>query len=1179
MLFSSRELQSQGRDRSKYQLIPDTSLSHIDTSLLKDTSLVQEPIDSTARIKYFKYERTDKLTPTFRDYLHPLLLDGSSGVEYTITFDSLNFVIINEIVNGQPAKIPLRIPFEKYLEARSKLKSRNQFYKIVAEFYKIESKDDLEKLFKNISEITIPLPFATETIFGPPTIKLNINGQIDITASYQRSSSDQATILQESNTQNNINFKQEVQVTTKGSIGDKLTIDADWNSQRTFDYENQLKLQYKGYPDEVVQSIEAGNVSLETKSNLIGSTQALFGVKGQFKLGPLTFTAIASQKKSEKKEVNITGGSQEVNFEIPAYNYSENHYFLDTLYRAAFEEFYRYGEVKTPDLKNKKVAPDIEVWVQTQVNNNLKRKAVGWVELGPKPIGGYDDTTKSSNPPSIDGYKWSGYFVKLNPGDFTLHPDAGYITLNVNLQNSNDAVAVAYKYDNNQNIQFGTFSNEDSLVLKIIKYPNLQPPIQNPTHATAWNLKIKNIYSVGVRNLKNDLSKFEFNVYYKPASGVIQQDFQGKTFLTLTGLDLRNNEPTYDPNFTHPDNRFDFYPNYTIDLTSGEVIFPTLSPFYKTLQDSGVDSSIINVNKLIYTDSKTTAQNSTMKFYIGGKATGDASSRYSLGFNVVEGSVKVFNGSVALTAGVDYTIDYATGELVIRTASALTAGANLKITYESNDLFQLASKTLLGTRLEYQINKTSYVGFTLLNLKQQTLNDKIRIGEEPTNNTILGFDASTDIKTNFITNLLNKIPGYKTKEESMLNLKGEVAFMIPDPNTKKSRIPSDNNESVAYIDDFEGSKKIISLGLNPLSWIVSSIPDDDNLLPPGTFLNKDSLIAIRRSNLQWYNLINNVDINEVYPNKQLGNNQNKYLTPMVFRIDPSLPGMFTYLNQNSFLTNEPNPLHRWSGVFKYLNTSQTNLLDENINFIEIWMQINRNIAVHDSAKMIIDLGIISEKIIANADIPMPNGLYHTEDRNNNGTLDEGEDIGLDGYNNDEEKAKYPNLGSDPSGDNFSWAQGSEDFRQFNGTEGNSNLTEGKRIDTEDLNGDGSLGVLNNYFEYEISLSDTTNNPYIKGGGNNGWFQFSIPLDQYKRLLNQASLTNVQYIRVWFKGFNDTAVIKIVDFSLVGNQWQKNNKSDTTYSISVVNIEDNSSIYESPVPGDITGCKKSGSGSG
>src|SRR5438876_233898 len=83
---------------------------------------------------------------------------------------------------------------------------------------------ELEKLFKNITEITIPLPFSTETIFGPPTINLKINGVIDITGSYQRTYSDQVSTTDQTNTQNNINFKQEVQVTTKGTIGDKLTI-------------------------------------------------------------------------------------------------------------------------------------------------------------------------------------------------------------------------------------------------------------------------------------------------------------------------------------------------------------------------------------------------------------------------------------------------------------------------------------------------------------------------------------------------------------------------------------------------------------------------------------------------------------------------------------------------------------------------------------------------------------------------------------------------------------------------------------------------------------------------------------------------------------------------------------------------------------------------------------------
>ncbi len=81
-----------------------------------------------------------------------------------------------------------------------------------------------------------------------------------------------------------------------------------------------------------------------------------------------------------------------------------------------------------------------------------------------------------------------------------------------------------------------------------------------------------------------------------------------------------------------------------------------------------------------------------------GKAAGEATSSYSLGFNVVEGSVQVLLDGGTLVQNVDYTVDYIIGEVVIKNERALVPGANLQIKYEQNDLFQLASKTLLGAR-------------------------------------------------------------------------------------------------------------------------------------------------------------------------------------------------------------------------------------------------------------------------------------------------------------------------------------------------------------------------------------------------------------------------------------------------------------------------------------------------
>lgn len=70
-------------------------------------------------------------------------------------------------------------------------------------------------------------------------------------------------------------------------------------------------------------------------------------------------------------------------------------------------------------------------------------------------------------------------------------------------------------------------------------------------------------------------------------------------------------------------------------------------------------------------------------------------------------------------------------------------------------------------------------------------------------------------------------------------------------------------------------------------------------------------------------------------------------------------------------------------------------------------------------------------------------------------MDVGEDNGIDGQPTSVEAQYFSDLmaetGGDPSRDNYGWVQGSTNYSSFNGTEQNAtNLTEAKRIDTEDL---------------------------------------------------------------------------------------------------------------------------------
>lgn len=108
------------------------------------------------------------------------------------------------------------------------------------------------------------------------------------------------------------------------------------------------------------------------------------------------------------------------------------------------------------------------------------------------------------------------------------------------------------------------------------------------------------------------------------------------------------------------------------------------------------------------------------------------------------------------------------------------------------------------------------------------------------------------------------MPFYDTKEKSTLTLRGEVAAMLPTPNKRISDIPSDNGAAVAYVDDFEGAQRSISLGLTPQQWAHISIPEDSTLYDDP--LSKAE--SWFRGQSYWYQyFLGQTPITDVYPNR------------------------------------------------------------------------------------------------------------------------------------------------------------------------------------------------------------------------------------------------------------------------------------------------------------------------
>src|SRR5512140_2364067 len=511
-------------------------------------------------------------------------------------------------------------------------------------------------------------------------------------------------------------------------------------------------------------------------------------------------------------------------------------------------------------------------------------------------------------------------------------------------------IAIAYRTagaGDTKGKQYGEFARDltdttaGKLVLRMIKPKNL---ISNgPTYQKAWKNLLKNIYPIqGVgRNLKKQ--GFSLDVVRRVPGGEDQNSLENEPLLRVLGLDKYTGE---DAQTATPDGQFDFRPGRTINQARAEIIFPTLAPF---------DSGIVNYFKAkgipitdttalyseIYDTTQTFAQQSIKNRYIiRGKATGEASSRYALGFNVVEGSVQVMLDGRALVQNVDYTVDYILGEVVIKNDRALVPGANLSIKYEQNDLFQLASKTLLGARGDLAISQNTLLGFTIMNLNQQTLSDKVRLGEEPNNNTILGIDGATSVDLPFLTRALDALPLLSTREPSQFKISGEAAYMIPDPNTQKSTIPSDNGEGIAYIDDFEGSRRPMPVGVAFNAWSMASPPEDNVSFPPGT---PDTTKMFSKGKMIWFNrLPTDVQVTDVYPNKEVGNNPaNNQLTVLDFWYFPKKRGTFNYsTNLDQTLRTEA-PVRNWGGVMKPLSVSAINIAKENINYIELWMKVEK----------------------------------------------------------------------------------------------------------------------------------------------------------------------------------------------------------------------------------------------
>jgi cell surface protein SprA len=179
-----------------------------------------------------------------------------------------------------------------------------------------------------------------DRIFGGDSINIIPTGYVnlDFGAIFRRIDNPTIPIRQQKN--GNFNFQQQIQMAVNGNLGQKLKIGANFDSNNSFDFQNQLKLEYDGFDEDIIQSIELGNVSLPIQNRLIQGAQNLFGVKTEMKFGKLNVTAVASTQRGRRDNLVIDANGQGRAFDIQGSKYDENrHFFLSHFFRENYERW------------------------------------------------------------------------------------------------------------------------------------------------------------------------------------------------------------------------------------------------------------------------------------------------------------------------------------------------------------------------------------------------------------------------------------------------------------------------------------------------------------------------------------------------------------------------------------------------------------------------------------------------------------------------------------------------------------------------------------------------------------------------------------------------------------------------------------------------------------------------
>ncbi|MCC8133579.1 MAG: cell surface protein SprA [Tannerellaceae bacterium] len=963
----------------------------------------------------------------------PADLRDPENVKTTIEYDlKSGAYIIRTRIGEMEIGTPMTLTPEQYQNYQMQQSLRSYFRQKNEEEYQKE----INKQF-NIADMQFDLGPA-ERVFGPGGVRVRTQGSAQITMGLKNSTTKNPTLAERSRSRTYSNFDESVQLNVQANVGSKVDFGMNYNTESSFDFDSKrLKLSYTGDEDEIIKSLEAGNVSMTTSNSLINGGAALFGIKADLQFGKLRLNTLFAQQNSESRTVNSKGGVQAKSFEITADDYDENrHFFLAYHFRDNYDAW-----LKDPIYINSGVELQrIEVWITNKRGNyDQSRNIVAFSDLGENSkVSNSQFTLTGSSVPAnrantlyqtfssdedvrnisrvnqvLGGYNLEGGkdYEKvesarlLDASEYTINKQLGYISLKSQLQ-ADEVLGVAYEYKyRNETYQVGEFTTDrigddesslsTSLFVKLLKGTTMSPGMP------FWDLMMKNVYSLGAYSVQKD--KFRLNVMYQSDTvgtylNYITEGNIANTIL-LRVMNLDNIDSNNNPN---PDGFFDFIEGVTILAENGWVIFPVVEPFGSHLRSKIGNQAIAEkyVYQELYDSTLTIARQiaEKNKFILRGEYRASSASEIQLGAtNVARGSVRVTAGGVELAENVDYIVDYTSGVVTIINEDIISSNSSISVNLENQSVYSMQRKTMVGLDMNYEVNPNLTLGATIMHLSEMPLTTKTTMGDEALKNTLWGLNLNYRGESQWLTNMVTKLPMLNLTQPSQITFNAEFAHLIA------GHYENEYTGKYSYLDDFESSQSTIDLS-NPYSWFLASTPYQDGkngtkiLFPEASLVNNIDY-GKNRALLAWYYIdgiftrknssqlpkhitkedlsdpyVRAVTYDELYPNREQTYNESSTLQVLNMAYYPNERGPYNLdtenLNSDGSLAN---PETRWGGMMRKID--QTDFETANIEYIEFWMLdpfINDPTSL--GGDLYINLGEISEDILKDEKKFFENGL-------------------------------------------------------------------------------------------------------------------------------------------------------------------------------------------------------------